>query len=299
MVVQLDREARTRARQLMDLYVRGGDGFLVPLRSVVDARETIAPRALPHFDRFRAVTVSARLDKGFSQKEGIEAAAAVAAEVIPPGEGYNVAWTGDSEKFFESGNALVFAYVLAILVVYLVLSAQFESFVHPITILVAVALSFTGALVALQGVTWWREWILGETNPMTLNLYSKIGLVMLVGLVTKNSILIVEFANQLRERGLALREAVLESCRIRFRPILMTALATIAGLTPIAAGWGAGGESRQPLGVAVVGGVFFATFLSFVVVPSVYLQVEGFREGLRARRDAAGGAPAPTVAGGR
>ncbi len=298
-VVQLDREARTRARQLMDLYVRGGDGFLVPLRSVVDARETIAPRALPHFDRFRAVTVSARLDKGFSQKEGIEAAAAVAAEVIPPGEGYNVAWTGDSEKFFESGNALVFAYVLAILVVYLVLSAQFESFVHPITILVAVALSFTGALVALQGVTWWREWILGETNPMTLNLYSKIGLVMLVGLVTKNSILIVEFANQLRERGLALREAVLESCRIRFRPILMTALATIAGLTPIAAGWGAGGESRQPLGVAVVGGVFFATFLSFVVVPSVYLQVEGFREGLRARRDAAGGAPAPTVAGGR
>jgi len=223
----------------------------------------------------------------------------VAAAVLPKGEGYRMIWTGDAEKFFESGNALAFAYVLAILVVYLVLSAQFESFVHPITILVAVALSFTGALLGLQLVTWWREGVLGVQNPMTLNLYSKIGLVMLVGLVTKNSILIVEFANQLRERGLAVREATLEACRIRFRPILMTALATIAGLVPIAAGWGAGGESRQPLGVSVVGGVFFATFLSFLVVPSVYLQVETLRERLRGREPATSDAPAPGVAGGR
>jgi multidrug efflux pump len=134
---------------------------------------------------------------------------------------------------------------------------------------------------------------------MTLNIYSKIGLVMLVGLVTKNSILIVEFANQLRERGMAVREATVEACRIRFRPILMTALATIAGLVPIAAGWGAGGESRQPLGVSVVGGVFFATFLSFFVVPAVYLQVETFRERLRGREPATADAPAPGVAGGR
>ena len=303
-VVQLERHSRERARQLMDLYVRGHDGALIPLRSVVDARETIAPRALPHYDRFRAVTVSARLSEGTSQKEALDVAAAVAAEVIPPGEGYNVAWTGDAEKFYESGNALAFAYLLAILVVYLVLSAQFESFVHPITILVAVALSFTGALLGLQMVTWWREVVLGVQNPMTLNIYSKIGLVMLVGLVTKNSILIVEFANQLRERGMTVREATLEACRIRFRPILMTALATIAGLVPIAAGWGAGGESRQPLGVAVVGGVFFATFLSFFVVPATYLQVEQFRERLRGRREAAraageGSAHAPGVAGGR
>ena len=283
----------------MDLYVRGHEGRLIPLRSVVDARETIAPRALPHYDRFRAVTVSARLEEGFSQKEALDAAAAIAADVIPVGEGYNFAWTGDAEKFFESGNALFFAYVLALLVVYLVLSAQFESFVHPFTILVAVALSFTGALLGLQLVTWWRE-LNGDFNPMTLNIYSKIGLVMLVGLVTKNSILIVEFANQLRERGMTVREATVEACRIRFRPILMTALATIAGLIPIAAGWGAGGESRQPLGVAVVGGVFFATFLSFLVVPSVYLQVESFRERLRGREPvAAADAPAPGVAGGR
>jgi len=297
-VVQLDAASRTRAGQLMELYVNGHAG-LVPLRSVVEARETIAPRALPHFDRFRSVTVDARLAEGFSQKEALDAAAAVVATVLPKGEGYRMVWTGDAEKFFESGNALAFAYVLAILVVYLVLSAQFESFVHPITILVAVALSFTGALLGLQLVTWWREGVLGVQNPMTLNLYSKIGLVMLVGLVTKNSILIVEFANQLRERGLAVREATLEACRIRFRPILMTALATIAGLVPIAAGWGAGGESRQPLGVSVVGGVFFATFLSFLVVPSVYLQVETLRERLRGREPATSDAPAPGVAGGR
>ena len=297
-MVQLEREERTRARQLMDLYVRNGEGRLIPLRSVVEAQATVAPRALPHYDRFRAVTVSARLEDGFSQKDALDAAAAVAADVVPPGGGYQVAWTGDAEKFFEAGNSLAFAYLLAILVVYLVLSAQFESFVHPITILVAVALSFTGALLGLEIVTGWRK-LHGLTNPMTLNLYSKIGLVMLVGLVTKNSILIVEFANQLRERGMALREATLEACRIRFRPILMTALSTIAGLVPIAAGWGAGGESRQPLGVSVVGGVFFATFLSFFVVPAVYLQIEGFRERLRGRAPAASRAQAPGVAGGR
>jgi multidrug efflux pump len=297
-MVQLERAERRRASQLTELYVKGHGG-LVPLASVVDARETIAPRALPHFDRFRAVTVNARLKEGFSQKEGLEAAAAIARDVIPPGQDYTMTWTGDAEKFFESGNALLFAYVLAILVVYLVLSAQFESFVHPVTILVAVALSFTGALLALQMVTWWRDGVMGVKNPMTLNIYSKIGLVMLVGLVTKNSILIVEFANQLRERGMAVREATVEACRIRFRPILMTALATIAGLVPIAAGWGAGGESRQPLGVSVVGGVFFATFLSFFVVPAVYLQVESFRERLRGRERSGAEAPAPGVAGGR
>jgi multidrug efflux pump len=297
-IVQLEPRARARVRQLMDLYVRGHDGALIPLRSVVDARETIAPRALPHYDRFRAVTVSARLDPGFAQKEALDVAASVASEVISRDEGYNFVWTGDAEKFFESGNSLAFAYVFAILVVYLVLSAQFESFVHPITILVAVALSFTGALLGLKLVSGWRE-LVGNENPMTLNIYSKIGLVMLVGLVTKNSILIVEFANQLRDRGMAVQEATLEACRIRFRPILMTALATIAGLVPIAAGAGAGGESRQPLGVAVVGGVFFATFLSFFVVPAVYLQVERFRERVRGIGRAPASASSPGVAGGR
>ena len=215
-----------------------------------------------------------------------------------PDQSYQLRFTGEAEKFIESGNALAFAYGLALIVVYLVLAAQFESFLHPITILVAVALSFTGALVAL--------WITGQLNergivelPGTLNLFSKIGMVMLVGLVTKNSILIVEFANQLRARGLDLVEAVSQASQTRFRPILMTALATMMGILPIALGRGAGGESRAPLGIAVVGGMFFSTVLTFFVVPATYVVVARAR-GWMGRRVSSSepGATAPSAAAG-
>ena len=152
--------------------------------------------------------------------------------------------------------------MLAVIVVYLVLAAQFESFLHPLTIMVAVALSFAGALVTL------------ELSGATLNLFSQIGLVMLVGLVTKNSILIVEFANQLRARGRDVGDAIREAAGIRFRPILMTAMSTAVGILPIALGRGAGGEARAPLGIAVVGGVLFATLLTFFVVPATYLALD-------------------------
>jgi multidrug efflux pump len=282
-MAQLRRESRSNPQDLLGLFVRSRSGDLVPLASVVSARETIAPRALPHHDRLRAVTINAGLEQGLSQGDALLTAQRIAEAALPDDGSYRVTFSGDAERFFEAGNALVFAYLLALLVVYLVLAAQFESFVHPVTILVAVALSFTGALVALWSVEWMRgrEWI---ELPGTLNIYSKIGLVMLVGLVTKNSILIVEFANQLRERGLALREATFEAAQTRFRPILMTALATIAGITPIALGLGAGGESRAPLGIAVVGGMFFSTALTFFVVPATYLAIEGFRERLAQRR---------------
>jgi len=283
-VAQLRRAARSQPRDLMGLFVRGRGDNLVPLASVVSARETIAPRALPHFDRLRAVTIESQLGDQISQGTALETARAVAQEALPPQGGYRVGFTGEAERFFEAGNALVFAYLLALLVVYLVLAAQFESFVHPATILVAVALSFTGALVALKAA--------GDT----LNIFSKIGLVMLVGLVTKNSILIVEFANQLRERGLPLGQATFEASCTRFRPILMTALATIAGIAPIALGRGAGGEARAPLGVAVVGGMFFSTVLTFFVVPATYVAIEGFRARL-ARRP--GRVSAPAVAADR
>jgi multidrug efflux pump len=279
-VAQLPRPERSTPQDLLGLYVRGTGDQLVSLYSVVRAEETVAPRALPHFDRRRSVTVSAGLD-GLAQGEALERARSVAEEVVPKGEGYRISFAGESERFYEAGSALVFAYLLAVLVVYLVLAAQFESFVHPLTILVAVALSFTGALLALQ------------LTGMTLNLFSKIGLVMLVGLITKNSILIVEFANQLRERGRSVQEATLEAARTRFRPILMTALATIVGILPIALGLGAGGESRAPLGVAVVGGMVFSTLLTFFVVPATYLSVERARERLAARR---GRAPAAASA---
>jgi multidrug efflux pump len=200
-----------------------------------------------------------------------------------------VRYSGEAEKFFEAGDSLVFAYLLAIVIVFLVLAAQFESFLDPLVILIAVFLSFTGALVALR------------TLDISLNIFSKIGIVMLVGLVTKNSILIVEFANQLQERGLSLVEATLESCRTRFRPVLMTALATMVGILPIAAGLGAGGGMRRGLGVAVIGGMLFATALTFFVVPAAYVSVEGLRGRLQRvfarRRQAPGSSPPLEVAG--
>ncbi|MFN8642007.1 MAG: efflux RND transporter permease subunit [Candidatus Binatia bacterium] len=268
---QLTRSERANPRDLYGVYVRGGSGALVPLASVVSVNETVAPRGLPHFDRFRSATVSAYLAQGLPLGAAIERIRAIADEVLPAGQGYRYTFAGESEDYFESGNALAFAYVLAVVVIYLVLAAQFESFVHPVTILVAVALSFTGALLSLQ---------LAGT---TLNLFSEIGLVMLVGLVTKNSILIVEFANQLRAQGMALVAATFEASRTRFRPILMTAVSTIVGIVPIALGSGAGGEARAPLGIAVAGGMLFSTILTFLVVPATYVAIER----LRARRGAA------------
>jgi multidrug efflux pump len=285
-VVQLGRGERDEPRDVLELYVRGNEGELIPLSSVVQTRETIAPREIPHYNRQRSVTVTANLMDSLSQGDAIEAAAAIAKDVLPD-EGYQIRFTGEAEKFLESGNALAFAYGLAILVVYLVLAAQFESFIDPFTILVAVAFSFTGALVAL---------LLTDT---TLNLFSKIGLVMLVGLVTKNSILIVEFANQLRDRGVGLVEAVEQSARTRFRPILMTALATMVGILPIALGRGAGGDARAPMGIAVVGGMFFSTLLTFFLVPATYVIIAQARERVRrGDRSVHGEATSPAVAGG-
>jgi multidrug efflux pump len=267
-MAQLERDERNDPRDLLELYVRGNQDQLVALSSVIDTRETIAPREIPHYDRQRSVTVSADLATR-SQGEGIQIASRIAEDVLP--EGVSIRFTGEAEKFLESSNALIFAYALAIVVVFLVLAAQFESFVHPFTILVAVALSFTGAILALL-----------VTNT-TLNLFSKIGLVMLVGLVTKNSILIVEFANQLRDRGEPLLDAVFHASRTRFRPILMTALATMVGILPIALGRGAGGDSRAPLGIAVLGGMLFSTLLTFFVVPATYVVIARARERLGRR----------------
>ncbi len=267
-IAQLRQPERATARDLYGVFVRGRDDPLVPLGSVVRVEETVTPRGLPHFDRARSATITGQLMQGVALGTVLEQVLAIAEDVLPDGEGYRVTLSGESESYRESSSALLFAYVLSVVVIYLVLAAQFESFLHPVTILVAVALSFTGALLGL--------WLTGGT----LNLFSEIGLVMLVGLVTKNSILIVEFANQLREQGLSLVEATFEASRTRFRPILMTALATVVGILPIALGGGAGGESRAPLGVAVVGGMVFSSLLTFFVVPVTYVVFERLRERL-------------------
>jgi multidrug efflux pump len=274
-IVQLERTERARPGDIPLLYVHGTGGGLVPLSSAVQVAETAAARGVPHFDRQRAATVTAGLSPDTSQGEALARMRALADEILPSEGGHRVGFSGESEQYFESGQAIVFAYLLGVVVIYLVLAAQFESFVHPLTILIAVALSFTGALVTL--------WLTGTT----LNLFSQIGMVMLVGLVAKNSILIVEFANQLRERGQGIAEAAFEAGRTRFRPILMTALSTIVGMLPIALGGnrglgallgvGAGGELRAPLGIAAVGGMAFSTALTVFVVPAAYVLVETLR----------------------
>jgi multidrug efflux pump len=264
-IVRLERDQRSRPRDLYGLYVHGREGQLVPLASLVRARESVTPRGVPHFDRLRSATISASLAEGTPLGSALEQMQAIAHEVLPDGEGYHVTFSGESEDYFSSGNALAFAYALAVVIVFLTLAGQFDSFFHPITIMVAVVLSFTGALVAL------------ELTGKSLNLFSQIGLVMLVGLVTKNSILIVEFANQLRADGKDLLAATVEASQKRFRPILMTAVSTIVGILPIALGIGAGGESRAPLGIAVVGGMFFSTLLTFYVVPAAYVGLDRLR----------------------
>jgi multidrug efflux pump len=261
-IVQLDQPARAAPRSLLGLYAHGTNNQLVPLVSFIDLHESTAPRALPHFDRQRSATVTGSVGEGFALGDVLEEVAALTERVLPKGFGYNYTFSGESEDFFESSSSIVFAYALALLIIFLVLAAQFESFLHPITILIAVALSFTGALLALIA------------TGHTLNLFSQIGLVMLVGLVTKNSILIVEFANQLRDRGESVSDAVLEAARTRLRPILMTAISTIVGILPIALGIGAGGESRAALGVAVVGGMLFSTLLTLFIVPAVYILLD-------------------------
>lgn len=268
-IVEVEPRQRRTPRDLTGIYVQGRDDGLVKLDAVVRMEEGVGPRQLNHFNRVRSFTLSGGLAPGFTLGEGIDSLNAIAAEVLPRGS--STALAGESRELAESGSALYFAFVLALVVVFMVLAAQFESLVHPFTVLLAVPLAVTGALVTLLAV------------GSTLNLYSQIGLVLLIGLVTKNSILLVEYANQLKEKGMDTVEAMLESGRIRLRPILMTATATIMGTLPIALGLGAGSASRRPLGYAIVGGLLFSTVLTLFLVPVAYVLFDALRARVRGR----------------
>ncbi len=254
-IVQLEPGQRATPDILDEVYVRG-EGGLVQLANVIRVEETVAPKALNHYNRIRSATITANLAPGVALGKALADLDRIRETELP---GIRNDLGGQSREFRESSGALYLLFLFSLVFVYLVLAAQFESFIHPLTILLSVPLAVTGALVSL--------WAFGQT----LNIYSQIGLIMLIGLVTKNSILIVEFANQLRERGMAVREAVHEAAGIRLRPILMTTLATIFGVLPIALGLGAGGEARMPLGIAVVGGMVFSTGLTLFIVPVVYM----------------------------
>ena len=255
-VVQLDPAARATPQDLTALYVRGSDGSLTPLSNLVAVTETVAPKELNHFDRQRAAIISANIAPGYTLGEALAFMDQAAKESLPPSA--RTALDGQSREFGESGQTLAITFALALVIIYLVLAAQFESFVAPFIILLTVPLAATGALLALK------------LTGATLNVYSQIGLVMLVGLITKHGILIVEFANQLRARGKPKVEAVIEAASLRLRPILMTTAAMVLGAVPLALATGAGAESRSPIGWVIVGGLLLGTLLTLFVIPVAY-----------------------------
>ena len=255
-VVQLEATARNSPQDIAAIFVRGRNDTMVPLSSLVSWKESVTPRELNHFGQRRAVTITANLAPGTSLGEAVEYLEAAARKHLP--SGYAVDYNGQTREFKESSSALGLTFLLALAFIYLVLAAQFESFIDPFIIMLTVPLAITGAL-----------WLL-QANGGTLNVYSQIGLITLVGLITKHGILIVEFANQLREQGRGIREAVIESASLRLRPILMTTGAMVLGAVPLAVATGAGSESRIQIGMVIVGGMSLGTVLTLFVVPTFY-----------------------------
>jgi multidrug efflux pump len=255
-IVQVAPLDRTSPADISDSYVRGRDGGMVQLSNIVDVREGVAPQSLNHFNRLRAVKVTGTLAPGYSIDEALKAMEAAAKASLPTTVQTDV--DGQSREFRKSGGEIYFTFVLALLFIYLVLSAQFESFASPFVIMLSVPLSMTGALLTL--------WLFGGT----LNIYSQVGLVTLVGLITKHGILIVEFSNQLRDKGEEMFTAVVDATVLRLRPILMTTGAMVLGALPLATAMGAGAESRIPIGLVIVGGMTFGTLLTLFVVPTAY-----------------------------
>jgi multidrug efflux pump len=253
---EMQLQDRNEPVNLRMLYVRGDNGELIQLDNLVRVVEKSTPPQLYRFNRFVSATISANLADGVTIGAGLDEMDKIAAEVLD--DSYSTDVTGPSKEFRESSNSLLFAFIFALVLIYLVLSAQFESFADPLTIMFTVPLAIFGALATL--------WVF----DFTLNIFSQIGIIMLIGLVTKNGILIVEFANQRKEEGMNVEEAIFGAAVSRLRPILMTSMSTILGILPIALALGAGAESRVPMGAAVIGGLAFSTVLTLFIIPAVY-----------------------------
>lgn len=255
-IVKLKDQDRTKPADLTSIFVRNKTGQLFQLSNLVKIKEAVAPKELNHFNRLRAVILSSNLAPDYTLGEAVAYMEEIAKEILPPT--MQTALDGQSRELKESGQALYSTFVLALIFIYLVLAAQFESFKSPLIILFTVPLALTGALLAL------------DQAHQTLNVYSQIGLVMLVGLITKHGILIVEFANQLQAKGMNIYDAVIEASTLRLRPILMTTAAMVLGALPLATAHGAGAESRWPIGWVIVGGLTLGTILTLFIIPSVY-----------------------------
>jgi multidrug efflux pump len=256
-LVQLQGVDRSNPQDLDRVYVRGRDDSMVQLSNLIEVRETVAPRELNHFNQLRAVTVSANVGAGYTLGEALAHLENTARTVFPAETQYD--YTGTSRDFKESSSGIALIFALALAFIFLVLAAQFESFTDPLIILLSVPLSMAGALLALT--------LFGGT----LNIYSQIGLVTLIGLITKHGILIVEFANVLLRQGVEVRAAVIEASVQRLRPILMTTGAMVLGSMPLAIATGAGAESRQQIGLVIVGGLLVGTFFTLFVIPTLYM----------------------------
>ncbi|MUV12628.1 efflux RND transporter permease subunit [Noviluteimonas gilva] len=255
-VVQANKTGRATPADLAAIQVRARDGALIPLSNLVTLQDVAEAGSLNRFNRLRAVTISMGLAPGYRMGDAITWLNQVVAQELP--EQAQIDWKGESREYQQAGGAVLLTFALALLVVYLVLAAQFESFIHPFVIMLTVPLGVLGALIGL--------WVTGGT----LNLFSQIGIVMLVGLAAKNGILIVEFANQLRDEGRSVHQAIVESSGVRLRPILMTSIATMVGALPLVLAGGPGSASRATIGVVVIFGVGFSTLLSLFVVPAFY-----------------------------
>ena len=253
---QVERANRNEPLDLKTLYVKSNRGELIQLDNLVTMEEQSSPPQLYRFNRYSSAKVSAQLAKGVALGEGIREMDRIADEVLD--ETYTTSLDGASREFSESSSSIYLAFIIALAIIYLILAGQFESFRDPFVIMFTVPLALAGALLSL--------WYFNQT----LNVFSQIGIIMLIGLVTKNGILIVEFANQRKEQGRNLYDAVTEAAESRFRPILMTSLATVLGILPIALALGAGSESRVSMGIAVIGGMMFATLLTLFVIPAIY-----------------------------
>jgi multidrug efflux pump len=253
---QVNREKRDDPSDIKDLYVRNNKGNMIQLDNIISIEEQSSPPQYYHYNRYQSATVSAGLAPGKTIGDGIDAMNKIAKEVLD--DSFKTALTGASRDFSESSSNILFAFVLALVLIYLLLAAQFESFIEPIIIMLTVPMALSGALFSL--------WYFNQT----LNIFSQIGMIMLLGLVTKNGILIIEFTNQLRKKGLKVKEALIEASTARLRPILMTSLATILGALPIAMALGAGSKSRMGMGIVIIGGLLLSMVLTLFVIPAMY-----------------------------
>jgi multidrug efflux pump len=255
-MLQVAGQDRNTPQTLQSIYLMGRGGQVVQLSSLVRVEENVAPKELIRFNQLRSATITAVPGPGYSLGDALTVLEQAAARILPAS--YQNDYSGQSREFKQSGSSILLVFLLALGFIYLVLAAQFESFIDPVVIMVSVPLSMTGALAALY------------FTGGTMNVYSQIGLITLVGLITKHGILILEFTNQLREEGKEMLEALVEAAELRLRPILMTTGAMVLGAVPLALASGAGAESRSQIGWVIVGGMTFGTLLTLYVVPVAY-----------------------------